>query len=294
MHALFTVFRKEFLENLRDRRTVVSALLFGPLFGPLLFGAMVSRMLEQSAIEPDEPLQITISGGERAPNLDALPRIPRREAHRCGPVRRRCARRSAQRREHRGPDRARGVRRAIRRGETRAAAAGGRQLGFADTQERRACAHAARRLRQRYRATAPAGPGCQSAARGAGGGQRDRRDDARRPCRGGAGVHDLFRALCGADGGAVPGHRFDRGRARTGVAGSPAQPAGGACIPGRRQDSRDLRLHVAVARHQSGGIRRRVSLRAARAARHERQSRHGNRAHLLRHLPSVRASWEPP
>jgi len=70
MRALFTVFRKEFLENLRDRRTVVSALLFGPLFGPLLFGAMVSRMLEQSAIEPDQPLKITISGGERAPNLE--------------------------------------------------------------------------------------------------------------------------------------------------------------------------------------------------------------------------------
>ncbi len=69
MHALFAVFRKEFLENLRDRRTIVSALLFGPLFGPLLFGAMVSKMLEQSALEPDEPLRITISGGERAPNL---------------------------------------------------------------------------------------------------------------------------------------------------------------------------------------------------------------------------------
>ena len=31
MRALFTVFAKEFLENLRDRRTLVSALLFGPL-----------------------------------------------------------------------------------------------------------------------------------------------------------------------------------------------------------------------------------------------------------------------
>jgi sodium transport system permease protein len=69
MAALFTVFGKEFLENLRDRRTLVSALLFGPLFGPLLFGAMVSRMLNQSVIESDEPLQITISGGEHAPNL---------------------------------------------------------------------------------------------------------------------------------------------------------------------------------------------------------------------------------
>jgi len=69
MRALFTVFGKEFLENLRDRRTLVSALLFGPLFGPLLFGAMVSRMLDQSVAESDEPLNITISGAERAPNL---------------------------------------------------------------------------------------------------------------------------------------------------------------------------------------------------------------------------------
>jgi len=69
MRALFTVFGKEFLENLRDRRTLVSALLFGPLFGPLLFGAMVSRMLNQSVVESDEPLEITISGGEHAPNL---------------------------------------------------------------------------------------------------------------------------------------------------------------------------------------------------------------------------------
>ena len=69
MHALFTVFAKEFLDNLRDRRTLLSALLFGPLFGPLLFGLMVSRMLEQSVIEADEPLRITLSGGEHAPGL---------------------------------------------------------------------------------------------------------------------------------------------------------------------------------------------------------------------------------
>jgi sodium transport system permease protein len=69
MRALFTVFGKEFLENLRDRRTLISALLFGPLFGPLLFGAMVSRMLNQSVVESDEALKITISGGEHAPNL---------------------------------------------------------------------------------------------------------------------------------------------------------------------------------------------------------------------------------
>jgi sodium transport system permease protein len=70
MRALLTVFAKEFLENLRDRRTLVSALVFGPLFGPILFGAMVSRMLNQSVVESDEPLSITISGGDQAPNLE--------------------------------------------------------------------------------------------------------------------------------------------------------------------------------------------------------------------------------
>jgi sodium transport system permease protein len=69
MHALFTVFAKEFLENLRDRRTLISALLFGPLFGPILFGAMVSRMLDQGLIESDEPLHLTVSGGDHAPGL---------------------------------------------------------------------------------------------------------------------------------------------------------------------------------------------------------------------------------
>src|SRR5450432_2206313 len=69
MRALFIVFGKEFLENLRDRRTLVSALLIGPLFGPLLFGLMVSRMLNQSMVESDEPLRLTISGSEHAPGL---------------------------------------------------------------------------------------------------------------------------------------------------------------------------------------------------------------------------------
>jgi sodium transport system permease protein len=69
MRALFTVFAKEFLENLRDRRTLVSALLLGPLFGPLLFGLMVSRTLNQSVVESDEPLRLTLSGSEYAPGL---------------------------------------------------------------------------------------------------------------------------------------------------------------------------------------------------------------------------------
>src|ERR1700721_2119161 len=69
MRALFIVFRKEFCENVRDRRPLLSALLFGPLFGPLLFGLMVSRMLEQSVVEADVPLKLPISGGHYAPGL---------------------------------------------------------------------------------------------------------------------------------------------------------------------------------------------------------------------------------
>ena len=72
MRALFIVFAKEFLENLRDRRTLMSAMLFGPLFGPLLFGLMISRMLEQSVVESDEPLKITISGSDYAPGLTSF------------------------------------------------------------------------------------------------------------------------------------------------------------------------------------------------------------------------------
>ena len=63
MRALWIVFAKEFIENLRDRRTLISALLFGPLFGPLLFGAMVTRMLNQNSFEADRALTLTISAG---------------------------------------------------------------------------------------------------------------------------------------------------------------------------------------------------------------------------------------
>jgi sodium transport system permease protein len=70
MHTLLTVFRKEFLENIRDRRTLFSALLFGPLLGPIVFGAMVSRILDQNTVESDQPLMLTLADAERAPGLE--------------------------------------------------------------------------------------------------------------------------------------------------------------------------------------------------------------------------------
>ncbi|MDE2304947.1 MAG: ABC transporter permease [Gammaproteobacteria bacterium] len=69
MRTLWTVFAKEVLENLRDRRTLFSALVMGPLLGPVLFGAMISRIVAQNAPAAQRPLAVMIEHGERAPNL---------------------------------------------------------------------------------------------------------------------------------------------------------------------------------------------------------------------------------
>lgn len=72
MRGVATVFRKEFLENLRDRRTIFSALLFGPLFGPLFFVTMVNVMQQRAESREEQKVEIAVAGGERAPNLLAL------------------------------------------------------------------------------------------------------------------------------------------------------------------------------------------------------------------------------
>ena len=69
MWAIFSVFRKEFRENLRDRRTLISALIFGPLFGPLLFGAALSLSIERGTSVAEKPVALAVSHAERAPNL---------------------------------------------------------------------------------------------------------------------------------------------------------------------------------------------------------------------------------
>jgi sodium transport system permease protein len=69
LSAILTVFRKEFRENLRDRRTVISALIFGPLFGPLLFAAALHLMVERGTRQDERPITVAVSHAERAPNL---------------------------------------------------------------------------------------------------------------------------------------------------------------------------------------------------------------------------------
>jgi sodium transport system permease protein len=69
MRSLAVVFFKEVLENFRDRRTLLSALLFGPLFGPLMFAGMISLILNKSVKESDQQLNLPVAGAEHAPNL---------------------------------------------------------------------------------------------------------------------------------------------------------------------------------------------------------------------------------
>lgn len=69
MRTLLTVFRKEVVDNFRDRRTMVSALLMGPLFGPLLFAFVINLSIERSLSDLDTTMQLPVVGSEHAPNL---------------------------------------------------------------------------------------------------------------------------------------------------------------------------------------------------------------------------------
>ncbi len=71
MSALLTVCRKEILETLRERRTLVS-LLLGPLFGPILFAVMINMTVSRNLTSLDEVLDVPILGAEHAPNLVAF------------------------------------------------------------------------------------------------------------------------------------------------------------------------------------------------------------------------------
>jgi sodium transport system permease protein len=65
------VFGKEVLDNVRDRRTLMSALLMGPLLGPLTFGLMISISLDRAVEETSSRLEIAVQGMDLAPNLFA-------------------------------------------------------------------------------------------------------------------------------------------------------------------------------------------------------------------------------
>lgn len=69
MGAIWTVFRKEVLENLRDRRVIVSAFFFGVLLAPVIFGLTTTMVSKRAVANQDKPLNLPIAGAAHAPNL---------------------------------------------------------------------------------------------------------------------------------------------------------------------------------------------------------------------------------
>ena len=64
MRTLFTVFRKEVLDNVRDRRTLASALLMGPFFGPVLFAFVINLSVERSLDDVERTTELPVIGRE--------------------------------------------------------------------------------------------------------------------------------------------------------------------------------------------------------------------------------------
>ena len=69
LRGIWAVFRKEFRENLRDRRTLLSALVFGPVLGPVLVAGVTQFSISRAGEQSDENIQVAVMHAERAPNL---------------------------------------------------------------------------------------------------------------------------------------------------------------------------------------------------------------------------------
>jgi len=69
MRPIRAVFQKEVKDNFRDRRTLMSALIMGPVFGPILFAFVISLSLKQSLSDASQELDIPVIGQQNAINL---------------------------------------------------------------------------------------------------------------------------------------------------------------------------------------------------------------------------------
>jgi sodium transport system permease protein len=69
MGTMITVFLKEVLDNVRDRRTLMSALLMGPIFGPVLFSFVINLSIERTLDSAERLLELPVIGQAHAPHL---------------------------------------------------------------------------------------------------------------------------------------------------------------------------------------------------------------------------------
>ncbi len=69
MNTLLTVARKEIRETLRDRRTLITSLVLGPIFAPLFFILILKLALSRSVASQDELTPVTVANAASAPLL---------------------------------------------------------------------------------------------------------------------------------------------------------------------------------------------------------------------------------
>ena len=69
MMTIIAVFLKEVLDNVRDRRTLSTSLIMGPIFGPILFSVVINLSIERSLDDAQKTLELPVIGVEHAPNL---------------------------------------------------------------------------------------------------------------------------------------------------------------------------------------------------------------------------------
>jgi sodium transport system permease protein len=69
MMPIRAVFQKEVMDNFRDRRVLLTALLMGPLFGPILFAFVINMTVKQSMSDASQSVDVPVIGQEHAPNL---------------------------------------------------------------------------------------------------------------------------------------------------------------------------------------------------------------------------------
>lgn len=66
---MITVALKEIIDNVRDRRVIISTLLLGPLLGPILLVVLFNVMERQTTERLSQPMELPVVGAEHAPEL---------------------------------------------------------------------------------------------------------------------------------------------------------------------------------------------------------------------------------
>lgn len=67
--AIRIVMLKELRESLRDRRTLMMSLVFGPIFAPLFFILVLKLALSRQVASQDEAVPVTVANAAAAPNF---------------------------------------------------------------------------------------------------------------------------------------------------------------------------------------------------------------------------------